>query len=272
MKIAVIGCGNMGYAYAQSIAKHPSIRKENLYLIVRNEKRAQEITNDGIGTVRTSITEELSEMDFIILGTKPQSFVGLAEEIKPYIKPNQVAVSIMAGVSIALIESQLQIQKVIRTMPNTPCLLGQGATGYFANEAVEASEVTYMAELLAMNGLAVQVNTEDEIDAVTAVSGSGPAYYFLIMKSMVEAGTKLGLSEDVAEKLAKQTMLGSYHLMQAQSDKSFDELIANVKSKGGTTEAALNEMIAGNLDKTIVSALGKAKSRAKELSELIANS
>ena len=155
-------------------------------------------------------------------------------------------------------------------MPNTPCILGLGATGFFANENITNKELNTISSLLQLNGVAVQVNSEDEIDAVTALSGSGPAYYFFIMKSMIQAGIDMGLSPDVADRLAKQTMLGSYHLMQEQAHLSLDQLIANVKSKGGTTEAALNTMIDKELDKNIVAALNKAKSRAKELSEMIA--
>ena len=264
MKIAIIGCGNMGWAYAKSAAAHPNISKEDLLLFENYAPRAEEIDKEGIGIVKTAIDSSLSEADIIILAVKPQMFADLG--IDKFVKPNQIAVSIMAGVTIDVISRVTGAAKIVRAMPNTPCQLGKGVTGYFANDQLTDAEKTSVSDLLALTGTSLEVQNEDEIDAVTSVSGSGPAYFYLFLRSMTEAGVKGGLTEKTASLLAQETMNGAYHLLKAQSDKSYDDMMAAVKSKGGTTEAALNVMLENDLDKIVVKALTRAKERAKELS------
>ncbi len=257
----------MGWAYAKSAANHPKVAKEDLLLFEKYAPRAQEIEKENIGVVKSDFDESLSTADIIILAVKPQSFASLG--IDTFITDEQLVVSIMAGVKIDLIATATGASKITRAMPNTPCQLGEGITGFFSNENTSLSEKETVRSLLAMTGKAIEVKNEDEIDAVTAVSGSGPAYFYYFIQSMVKAGVKAGLSEETSATLAKETMKGAYHLLEAQKEKSFDDMIAAVKSKGGTTEAALNIFADNKLDEIIVKALTRAKERANELSQAI---
>jgi pyrroline-5-carboxylate reductase len=149
-------------------------------------------------------------------------------------------------------------------MPNTPALLGMGMTAFAAASAVGLSDIRKVENLINSTGRAVFLEEESLLDAVTGLSGSGPAYFFYLIKAMIDAGVKMGFEPAMASLLVKQTMLGSYHLMQT-SDKTLDELIQAVASKGGTTEAALKSFkesaVAEGLQKGIIA----AKDRAKEL-------
>jgi len=166
---------------------------------------------------------------------------------------------------IARIEEVLQQRNIIRAMPNSPAELGMGMTAFTAGKSFSMEQLRKAENLLGTTGRTVFFENEDLLDAVTALSGSGPAYFFYIVKQMVEAGRQMGFDEATSAMLVKQTMLGSFHLLNT-ADKSLDELIKAVASKGGTTEAALstfeNDGVGEGLQKGIV----KARDRARELS------
>ena len=267
MKVAIVGCGNMGTAYAKSIIKANLVTTDNLFLYKNNPEKAALLEKENIGKVYLTVGKELSTVDVVIIGVKPQFFKEVAEKIKPFLTNTQVMVSIMAGVKIVNIEKALQQKAIVRAMPNTPCQIGLGITGYFSSKEVTAQQLTIIDSVLKSTGQAVEVEKEELIDAVTAMSGSGPAYFFYIIKSMVEQGMALGLSAEKASLLAKETMNGAYHLMN-HSSLSYDELIASVRSKGGTTDAALKTFDAHELDKKIQEALQAANDRAAYLSSL----
>lgn len=267
MKLAIIGCGNMGWAYAKSAAAHPNISKQDLLLFEKYPPRAAEIEKEDIGIVKTDLDSTLSDADMVILAVKPQMFADLG--ISEFVKPSQIMVSIMAGVTIDIISKVTSATKIVRAMPNTPCQLGKGVTGFYANDALSPEEKKEVSDLLALTGTSLEVQNEAEIDAVTSVSGSGPAYFYLFLKSMTEAGVQGGLSYEVASMLAQETMNGAYNLLKAQPENSYDDMMAAVRSKGGTTAAALDSFIESGLDKITHKALGAARNRAKELSDMI---
>lgn len=267
MKVAIVGCGNMGTAYAKSMLQAGLLTAKDLLLYKNNPEKAALLAKEDIGQVLLEVGEELSTADVVIIGVKPQMFKEVAQKINAFVTDKQVIVSIMAGVKIENIAKALKQNAVVRAMPNTPCQIGLGVTGYFSSSHVSETQLEQIDAILKSNGKAVEVEKEDLIDAVTAMSGSGPAYYFYIIRSMVEAGKALGLEEEQASLLAKETMNGAYHLMN-HSNLSYDELIAAVRSKGGTTDAALKSFDANALGDKIGEALKAANDQANYLSSL----
>lgn len=269
MKIGIVGVGNMGYAFAEALKSIDIFSFENLILFEKNPTQIEKIKKGHIGMHYESIGPVLSECDVVLLAVKPQAFDEAAKEMAKYMGSNQTVISIMAGVSVAALKDKLGVDYIVRAMPNTPCQLGKGVTGYFMSENMSDEKGRLVGMVLNSTGSSVKLANEDLVDTVTAISGSGPAYFYYFLKHMVDAGIEMGIDEASAKELALKTMLGSYHLVDS-SEKSFDDLIKEVKSKGGTTEAALNTLIDGNVGSTIESALKNAKSRAKELSALAA--
>lgn len=265
MKTAIVGCGNMGLAFAKSFLRYDLVRKDELLLIEKSADRSQALQHEGTGVVVDTIGPRVSEYDLIILSVKPQDFASVQAELRAVVQPRQVVLSIMAGIPIALIQDRLAHRQVIRAMPNTPAMLGLGITGFAAADEVQIGNLRKVENLINATGRSIFLEDESMLDAVTAVSGSGPAYFYYIVKAMVEAGKQLGFPENVATLLVKQTMLGAYNLIQ-NTDKSLDELIRAVASKGGTTEAALKRFDEGGLAQTLIEGMKAAQVRATELS------
>lgn len=266
MKITIVGCGNMGLIFARALLKYNIVSKENLLLVEKSEARQQELLKLDTGQVTILNDPSIANSDIYIIAVKPQDFESVAAELRPSLKNAKCIVSIMAGIKLSKLETLLDNKNVARAMPNSPAEMGMGMTAFTASDALPVEQIHKVENLLATTGRAVFFEEEDMIDASTAISGSGPAYFFYIVKYMIDAGVRLGLDEPTAAMLVKQTMLGSYHLMNS-TNKPLDELIKAVKSKGGTTEAALNtfqEMLVGE---NIQKGIEKARDRARELSK-----
>jgi pyrroline-5-carboxylate reductase len=266
MKIAIVGCGNMGMAFAKSFLQYDLVKKENLLLVEKSADRAEQLRHEKAGAVVETIGAHVGEVDLVILSVKPQDFGSLQDALRQAIKPNQVVLSIMAGITLTKIQEVLNHRLVIRAMPNTPAMLGMGITGFTAAKEINFGQLLKVENLISATGRSVFIEDESMLDAVTALSGSGPAYFYFIVKAMIEAGKQMGFEESMAANLVKQTMLGSFHLIN-NADKSLDELITAVASKGGTTEAALKTFVTGKLSETIVEGIKAAEHRAKELSK-----
>lgn len=266
MKIAIVGCGNMGMAFAKSFLQYNLVKKEDLLLIEKSKDRSEGLKAEKAGVVVDTIGPRVSAVDLIILSVKPQDFASVHEELKEVIQPNQVVLSIMAGIPIVQIQDRLNHQMVVRAMPNTPAMLGMGITGFTAAKGVDSTNLRRVENLINATGRSIFLEDEAMLDAVTALSGSGPAYFYYVVKAMIEAGRAMGFDEAVAGLLVKQTMLGAYHLINS-ADKSLDELIKAVASKGGTTEAALREFESGALADTLITGIKAAQVRATELSK-----
>lgn len=266
MILGIIGCGNMGLAYAKSIVKADLVAAKDLHIFEKHEERAKFLCELSIGQVYAEITPVLSECDLVILAVKPQTFPDLAKELSAYIKPEQVVVSIMAGTTIESIASGLNHKKIVRAMPNTPCQIGYGITGYFVNFSISEKENQQLLSILSSTGKIIEVKEEGLINSITAISGSGPAYFFFILKEMISTAEKLGLSSENAFTLVTETMRGAYHL-SVNAEDDLETLIKAVTSKGGTTEAALKTFVEKGLDKAIDSGLTAAKNRAEELAK-----
>ncbi len=267
MKIGIVGVGNMGYAFAEALKSIDIFSFENLMLFERNPKQIEKIKKSHLGIQFDTINEKISDCDVVLLGVKPQGFAATAENLSQYMNDNQIVISIMAGVSVEVMQNALPTKKIVRAMPNTPCQLGKGVTGYFMSDNISPERGRLIEMILNSTGSSVKVDKEDLVDSVTAVSGSGPAYFYYFLKYIVDAGVEMGLDKASAKELALKTMSGSGFLIES-SETSFEDLIKEVKSKGGTTEAALNTLERDNVGSSIENALKNAKNRAKELSEI----
>jgi pyrroline-5-carboxylate reductase len=256
MKIAIIGCGNMGMAFARAFLKFDLVKKEDFLLVEKSPERMESLRSFQPGVLTGIIGPQI----------KPQDYALVQASLREVIQPTQVVFSIMAGIPIQTIQNGLNHQAVIRAMPNTPAMLGMGITAYAASPEVDRSQLRRVENLINATGRSVFLEDESQLDAVTALSGSGPAYFFYVVKAMIEAGKQMGFEESVASLLVKQTMLGSYHLIN-NADRSLDELIKAVASKGGTTEAALRRFEEGQLSDALIQGIHAAQQRATELSQ-----
>ena len=204
--------------------------------------------------------------DAIILAVKPQILEDVCKQIAPLITEQQLIISIAAGKTLATIEGYFSYkQPLIRCMPNTPAAIGKGMCVAFANHNAATSHKNLTSDLLTPLGQLVWLEQENLMDPVTALSGSGPAYVFHMIESLTKAGEHIGLDTQTASTLARQTVIGSAALAEAESDISPEQLRINVTSPGGTTEAALNVVMDGRMQELWNEALSAATKRAKEL-------
>ena len=264
MKILVIGGGNMGQTYARSLLRAHLVQQEDLMILERAGEKAEALRKEKLGVVHTDAATCLAAADLVILAVKPQDSSALFASLRPSTDPQQVYLSIMAGVTIASIQSGLGVEKVIRAMPNLPAQIGLGMTSYTASDAVTRIELVLVQNLLNTTGKAIYVEDEYSIDATTAISGSGPAYVLYFMEAMIEAATEMGFNASQAELLVAQTFRGAVEL-QMKNDLTCREWIERVSSKGGTTEAALNTFRATSVFEDIKSGARAALQRAVAL-------
>ncbi len=208
-----------------------------------------------------------ADCDALVLAVKPQQMAAALAGI--VLKPAALVVSIAAGVRLATLQRLLGSHLAyVRTMPNTPALLGAGITGLYAPANTLPAARALAERLLAGAGTCVWVDAEPQLDAVTALSGSGPAYFFLLVEALREAGTALGLSPAVAAQLAAQTCVGAARMV-GESGLDARQLRSNVTSKGGTTEAAVNHLESAGLRAIFAAALQKADARAKAMGDAL---
>lgn len=268
-RIAFVGAGNM----AASLIGGLRAQGVEASLICASapgaETRERIATEHGI-KVFADNAEAVKGADVVVLAVKPQMMKSVCQALKASLDAHQLIVSVAAGITCASLTQWLGDQPVVRCMPNTPSLLRQGASGLYATEKVSPTQREQAEQLLSAVGVAVWVEQEKHMDAVTAVSGSGPAYFFLMMEAMTAAGVKLGLPEDIAKKLTLQTALGSA-LIATGSNVDAGELRRRVASPGGTTEAAIKAFQAGGFEALVETALAAADHRAAELAEQLAN-
>lgn len=264
MNILIVGGGTMGRTYAQSLLRARLVEPSDLMVLERDAARAAELQAAGLGAIYASPETCLATADLVVLAVKPQDSAALFDALRPHADPQQVYLSIMAGVTMQAIREGLAVEKVIRAMPNLPAQIGLGMTVYTASEAVTRIELVLVQNLLATTGKALYVDTERAIDAATAVSGSGPAYVLYFMQAMIEAAAELGFAPSEAELLAAQTFRGAVEL-QMTRDLSCAEWIGRVSSKGGTTEAAMRAFAETSVHDDIKAATRAAFDRAQEL-------
>lgn len=266
--ISFIGGGNMAQALIGGliarglpptrITVSDPVEKVRFFL----EEKDVHVTDDNTAAIR--------DADIVVFAVKPQV---LANVLKPLngLFDGKLVISIVAGAEVATISELLGTERIVRVMPNTPALVQTGAHGLFATEAVDQKDRELASQVLAATGLTLWVNTEVQIDAVTAVSGSGPAYFFYLMESMIRAGKNLGLDEKVATALTLQTALGAAQ-MAITSSNTPAELRKNVTSPNGTTQAAIEVFDHAQISQSIQAALAAAKTRSQQLAQELSDS
>ncbi|MBM3608695.1 MAG: pyrroline-5-carboxylate reductase [Alphaproteobacteria bacterium] len=211
--------------------------------------------------------EGLAPPQALVLAIKPQSLADAAAAYAPLIGPQTLVLSIMAGKTIANIAQALRARAIVRTMPNTPAAVGRGVTGAAASPDVSPAQKVMATALLDAVGRTVWLEDESLIDAVTAVSGSGPAYIFYLTECLAKAGEAAGLPAELAMQLARATVEGSGELMFREAQTTASQLRVNVTSPGGTTAAALEVLMAADgLEPLLIRAIAAARRRAGELS------
>lgn len=260
-RIGFIGAGNMASAILNGALRRCVVLPENVYLSNPHLEKMSSFRGRGVN-VTTSNIEVADSAGIMVLAVKPQKFDEVLPELAGHVE-GKCVVSIAAGISTESIKRQLPGAYVIRVMPNTPLLIGKGMTALAKAPDVPGSYFDAVTELFGAAGETVLVE-EAQINAVIALSGSSPAYFFRFADAMVEEGIKLGLSPDVALKLTASTMEGAAGML-LQSGKTPGELTRQVCSPGGTTLAALTAFDDGNMEAMIAQAVGRCVKRAEEL-------
>ena len=208
--------------------------------------------------------QAIGDTDVVVLAVKPQNLAEVMNELNGQFESNQLVLSIIAGATVKTLTDGLAHRCLVRVMPNTPAQIGEGVSVWTATAEVSEQQKEWASSILGAVGREIYVDDEKYLDMATAVSGSGPAYFFLFVEALVEAAIDIGLSRDMAQELVLQTMLGSGHLIQ-KSGKSPAELRKMVTSPGGTTADALLELDKGGFNKLVLQAVRAAYNKAKRL-------
>ncbi|WP_018236627.1 pyrroline-5-carboxylate reductase [Ensifer sp. BR816] len=262
--IVLVGAGNMGGAMLGGWIKS-GVSGGDVLVIDPGPPPAMAklIADNGVGHAATAPGGV--QAGVVFLAVKPQVMEAALPPLKGLVGPDTVIVSVAAGKTLGFIEHHLGEAAVVRAMPNTPAMIGRGVTGAFANVRVTEKQRALVHDLLKVSGPVEWVATEADIDTVTAVSGSGPAYVFYLVECMAEAGRKLGLEADLAMRLARETVAGAGELLH-QSPDDAARLRQNVTSPGGTTAAALAILMADDgMQPLFDRAIAAARTRAEEL-------
>ncbi len=261
--LGIIGGGNMGSAIVRGAIERGVLAADHVLVVEIDRSR-----RETIGRLGCHVTDELSAIvncEQLLLAVKPQAFADVASAMPP-LPQSKVVISIMAGKSSASIRQRLSANaRIVRAMPNTPCQIGEGMTAIALGAGASEGDERLAQSLFASLGKCIMVD-EHLMDAVTAVSGSGPAYVFLLAEAMEQAAMKVGLSLSDARVLASQTVFGAAKLL-AQSERTADELRQAVTSPGGTTAAALELMFERELPEIVSQAITAARDRGRELAE-----
>lgn len=267
LTLAFIGGGNMASALSAGLIGKRCAADEVL-VIDPNESVRQKWHQQG-ARAAAQIDEQLAQQRIWFFAVKPQQMKAVVRQCQPFIQPNTLIISVAAGIAADDIarwlgQERQPHQRVIRCMPNTPALIGCGATGLMALDAVDANDKRIAEMVFKTVGEFVWVKDDQAIDAVTALSGSGPAYVFLFLEALIRGGIEQGLSAEQARKLALATVSGATELA-ALSPLPLEQLRANVTSEGGTTAAALHVFNQQHFTTIIQHAMQAAKDRAAEL-------
>ncbi len=262
--VVLIGAGNMGGAMLSGWLKS-GVPGSAVVVVDPGPSPTMMSTIADAGAAHVTAAPADLEAGVLFLAVKPQVMEAVLPTVKSVVGPQTVVVSVAAGKTLAFLEKHLGEAAMVRAMPNTPAMIGRGVTGAFANARVSAEQRDGVNSLLRVSGPVEWVPSESDIDSVTAVSGSGPAYVFYLVECMAEAGRKLGLQADLAMRLARETVAGAGELLH-QSPDDAARLRQNVTSPGGTTAAALSVLMAEDgMQPLFDQALAAARKRAEEL-------
>jgi len=262
--IVLVGAGNMGGAMLSGWLDK-GVEGRRITVVDPSPSETMQEKISAAGARHATAVPEGMVADILFLAVKPQMMDTVLPPLKAAVGEKTVVVSVAAGKTLGFLQSHLGDAAMVRAMPNTPAMIGRGVTGAFANARVGDAQRQAVDELLTVSGPVEWVATEADIDAVTAVSGSGPAYVFYLVECMAEAGRKLGLPADLAMRLARETVSGAGELLN-QSPEDASQLRKNVTSPGGTTAAALSVLMADDgIQPIFDKAIEAARTRAEEL-------
>ncbi|MCE7989359.1 MAG: pyrroline-5-carboxylate reductase [Caldilinea sp. CFX5] len=266
-RIAFIGSGAMGEAMIKGLLSRQLIAADHIIgsdpvaarrTLLANTYQVQ-TTDDNVSAVQAA--------DIVVMSIKPQMLATVGATLHGTLSPNALVLSIMAGVSLKTLQSALNHERIVRSMPNTPAQVNMGVTAWIATPAVDAAQREQTALLLGALGEQIQVDKEDFIDMQTGLGGSGPGFVFLIIEAMIDAGVQMGFSRSDAQKIVLQTIAGSVALMK-ETGKHPAELRNLVTSAGGTTAAGIYELEKGGIRTTLTNAILAAYRRSQELGRL----
>jgi pyrroline-5-carboxylate reductase len=263
-KVALLGAGKMGGTLIQAFLKNNLFRPENIIATVQHAERGHQLSKQWGIEVTTDNLEAARKSDLILLGVKPQTVPELVQQIRPALAAKKTLISFVASVKTGALEKAAGLDlAVVRAMPNTPALVGCGATALCRGKFVTAEQLDLAERVFRSVGRTVLVE-EKHMDAVTGLSGSGPAYIYIIIESLAEAGVKVGLPRDIATLLATQTTLGAATMVLETG--SHPALLKDaVTTPAGCTMDGILELEEGGLRVTLINAVMRATERAKEL-------
>lgn len=268
INIAFIGAGNMAHSIIGGLIEG-GLDATNIIACARTQESLDNTAAQFNVRTELNAVNAVKNADVVVLAVKPQVLKEVAKLIAPALSPQTLILSVAAGITTESMASWLgQSLAIVRSMPNTPSLLQLGASGAFANSHCSAEQHKVANDILCAVGIVEWVESEALLNPVTAVSGSGPAYYFLMMEAMIDAGVAMGLDRDSASKLTLQTALGAAKLAQ-ESDVDVAELRRRVTSPAGTTEQAINSFENDKIREVFSRAMNAASNRGAELAELL---
>jgi pyrroline-5-carboxylate reductase len=271
LHLTFIGCGVMAESIVAGLLRKNLVRAEQITASHPRPSRREELSEKyGIRVFEknTEAVESVksNENSSVFLCVKPQRIKGILDELKGFVAPNQMVLSIVAGARIEAISDALGNEKIVRTMPNTPSQIGAGMTAWTCTEEVSEDEQAQVRSLLSALGKELYVENENMIDMATSLSATGPTYIFMVMEALTDAGVHMGFSREVSKELVQETMLGSV-LFAMESHKHPAELRNMVTSPGGTSAEAIYQMEKGGLRTVLSKAVYAAYNRAVALGQ-----
>ncbi len=269
-QLGFVGCGVMAEAIISILLSEDMITRDRIRGGEPIDTRRYELEKQLGISITHDNTEAVRNCDIILLTIKPQSLEKVMRELAGTLRQDQTIVSIIPGATIERLSEGLQHDRIVRSMPNTPSQIGNGVTAWIPAPAVDETARERVAAILGTMGTAVQLDSEEAIDMATAISGSGPAYVFMMLEAMIDAGVHLGFPRPVAQKLVEETMLGAM-LYARQSGKHPAELRNMVTTPGGTTASALKTLDQGGFRTVVNEAVWSAYHRATELGQVSKN-
>ena len=263
MKVGFLGCGNMGTAILDGVVSQGIV--SNPIFVANRKKAKNDILVEKYGVLATTKVSDLTESDVVILGIKPQ---GLAD-LKFIPQEGAIIISLLVGTSVDSLREKFPTARIVRTMPNLGQFAGKGMTGMFFDpySGFEEDEMKFVKSLFSAGGKVLILDTEEKIDWIGAISGSGPAYFFLFAKYLSESATVLGFTKEESDMLVRQTLLGAGEVANKFAENSLAEWQKKVMSPGGTTEQAIFAFEKGKLDGLVQQAVKAAMKRTQEMSE-----
>lgn len=266
-KLLIVGGGNMGFAIACGISEKKIYKKDRIIFIEKNKERASFLTKKGFKTFDKldKVKKEADLLNAIILAVKPFDISEVLKELKTILKHDTALISIAAGIKIkTLVSGSNANQPIARIMPNTPCLVGHGMSAISYNKNFSKKEKLITNKIFSSIGKTLELD-EKHLDLVTAISGSGPAYFCYLIESLIKSATKSGLKEKHARELVTQTALGTSILL-SKGNLTAEQLRKMVTSPKGTTEAAMKVLLENDFHNAVFKAVKSATNRASQLS------